>query len=423
MVLKSRRKREVGESRRPEDTAAKQQRLSAWTPVMTPWAIVIIFGSLGSVFLVVGLVLKTNADAAVAYRKQYGGAGTQSPEKEACFIDVANAAKVCNVTIRVEEKMKPPIQVFYEIDNFYQNHRRYVKSVDWEQLHRREILSEAELRESECSLLYENRTTFLNPCGLIPNTMFNDVFALTNEDVDMKEDKIAWRSDIRDVMKQTKDFDWGRATTDVVDDDDPCFFAGAYRGSPPDLPVRCAPDTCRNFSIESKFHESCYGYVCRGGAFDDFKCEPQEKIVFHYDRLDKWQYLYQTFPQVVSPIVGTNSEHFAVWARTAALPRFRKLYGRITKTIDKNTDLVFQIENNWDVHAFDGKKFIVVAVTDGGFELDFLANCYIGVGASALFFGLVFAIVQQINPRIMGDKRYIPWLTDDNDSDDDSDDD
>jgi hypothetical protein len=34
----------------------------------------------------------------------------------------------------VKEKMKAPVYVYYELDNFYQNHRRYVKSRSDDQL-------------------------------------------------------------------------------------------------------------------------------------------------------------------------------------------------------------------------------------------------------------------------------------------------
>jgi hypothetical protein len=34
----------------------------------------------------------------------------------------------------IEEEIKSPIYVYYQLDNFYQNHRRYVKSRDNEQL-------------------------------------------------------------------------------------------------------------------------------------------------------------------------------------------------------------------------------------------------------------------------------------------------
>ncbi|XP_014489803.1 ALA-interacting subunit 3-like [Vigna radiata var. radiata] len=36
--------------------------------------------------------------------------------------------KPCNRTLRVDKRMKSPIYVYYQLDNFYQNHRRNVKS-------------------------------------------------------------------------------------------------------------------------------------------------------------------------------------------------------------------------------------------------------------------------------------------------------
>ena len=40
---------------------------------------------------------------------------------------------------------------------------------------------------------------------------------------------------------------------------------------------------------------------------------------------------------------GVENEHFIVWMRAAALPHFRKLYGRIEQDIPANTDLKVRI--------------------------------------------------------------------------------
>lgn len=40
----------------------------------------------------------------------------------------------CLMPIEVTETMSQPIFVYYQLENFYQNHRRYVKSRDYKQL-------------------------------------------------------------------------------------------------------------------------------------------------------------------------------------------------------------------------------------------------------------------------------------------------
>ena len=61
--------------------------------------------------------------------------------------------------------------VFYEVTNFYQNHRRYVKSVSSSQLMGSNLDYDAV--SADCFPLIENGTTLLNPCGLIANSFFN----------------------------------------------------------------------------------------------------------------------------------------------------------------------------------------------------------------------------------------------------------
>lgn len=49
-------------------------------------------------------------------------------------ISTIGAYNTCYVTIEVPEKVDGTVYIYYQLDNFYQNHRRYVKSRDNEQL-------------------------------------------------------------------------------------------------------------------------------------------------------------------------------------------------------------------------------------------------------------------------------------------------
>ena len=87
-----------------------------------------------------------------------------------------------------------------------------------------------------------------------------------------------------------------------------------------------------------------------------------------------------------------NDEHFIVWMRTAGLPNFRKLWGRLDGGIAAGDYLVV-IKNNYDVNGFDGNKSFVLSTTNAlGGKNYFLAVCYIVVGSLCLIFAIIFLI-------------------------------
>ena len=86
--------------------------------------------------------------------------------------------------------------VYYELKNFYQNHRRYVSSRSADQLMGvvstslvlayffvsltsycfcEQQLASSDL-ELDCDPLYMNGSLVLNPCGLVANSFFNGKF-------------------------------------------------------------------------------------------------------------------------------------------------------------------------------------------------------------------------------------------------------
>ena len=78
--------------------------------------------------------------------------------------------------------------------------------------------------------------------------------------------------------------------------------------------------------------------------------------------------------------------------RTAGLPNFRKLWGKIESPLKAGT-YTLVIENKYDVASFEGKKTFVLSTTNAlGGKNYFLAICYIVVGSLCIVFAIIFLI-------------------------------
>jgi LEM3 (ligand-effect modulator 3) family / CDC50 family len=309
-----------------------------------------------------------------------------------------NAGTQCTISIRVDEDLQPPILIYYQIENFHQNHRKYQKSRDLYQVSEATVCNalfctscpycnlkflklygettQSALQAELCQPLNILGDIRLNPCGLIANTFFNDVIELTDGtssdggvDLIMQEDGIAWQSDLDYMYRQPNGF--------------------VYE----ECPDSCTPDCCDGDEW------SC----SEPTLYKDGKC-----YRYFYPDDDTTQYLYETYPQVISPIDGVLNEHFIVWMRVAALPTFRKLYGWINQPIAEGTVLTFQITNNWEVGTFEGRKSLVISNTNmfGG-KNQWMGLYYYCVGFFCIGAASFFALKQLVRPRRLADKHYL----------------
>ena len=144
------------------------QTIPAWTPILTPFWIYAIMLTTGVVFLAIGIALKVTNDAVVELRVQYDGNGRDV----ACSAPQAGGDPTsCTISFTAPSDMKAPVFVYYQLTNFYQNHRRYVQSRSAEQL-AGSLLGASSL--SLCSpLITAANGKVLHPCGLIANSFFN----------------------------------------------------------------------------------------------------------------------------------------------------------------------------------------------------------------------------------------------------------
>lgn len=109
---------------------------------------------------------------------------------------------VCSLTFNIPEDIGPPVLFYYRLTNFYQNHRRYVKSFDSNQLKGGAISSTSIAKGSCTPLLLAPDGKPYYPCGLIANSVFNDTFSspirvgnADNKTYPMTNNGIAWASD------------------------------------------------------------------------------------------------------------------------------------------------------------------------------------------------------------------------------------
>ena len=101
-----------------------------------------------------------------------------------------------------------------------------------------------------------------------------------------------------------------------------------------------------------------------------------------------------------------------VWMRTAALPKFRKLYRRIPDGLSKGK-YYLDIEYNFEVASFNGEKNIVLTTQSvlGGRNL-FLGVTYIVVGGLCMILGIVFLFVHlKYGSRIKSGKQVMEDLS------------
>lgn len=202
-------------SKKPANTAFKQQRLKAWQPILTPKPVILSFLIIGIVFIPIGIGIVISSNDVIEVDVQYD--------------NICDPGQVCNITLNVPKDMKSPVYLYYRLDNYYQNHRRYVKSRSDTQLRLTsgntapdyDSLTDCDPYISQDDSRDINKIYF--PCGLIAKSIFNDTFSLWRSDgipVLLRKSGIAWESDREKKFKNPPPGTPGiRVIPDLEDED------------------------------------------------------------------------------------------------------------------------------------------------------------------------------------------------------------
>lgn len=264
---------------------------------------------------------------------------------------------VCILSFEIPNDIQPPILFYYRLTNFYQNHRRYVKSVDIDQL-KGTARSASDINSGDCGPLDVVNNKPYYPCGLIANSMFNDTFTNLN------------------------------ASNPSQNEDSPSVYEMTTNGT-------------------SWAHE--------GDLYGKTKYKPSEVVPppnwqeqyidGSYDSLDELPDLH-------------TWEAFQVWMRTAGLPTFSKLaqrndndvlkagtyrlkiYDRMSAHTHNERQLAANMSSGFPVQAYSGTKSILISTrTVMGGKNPFLGIAYIVVGGLCILLGAVFLATHLIKPR------------------------
>lgn len=192
------------------DSAFKQQRLPAWQPILTAGTVLPTFFVIGIAFIPVGIGLLYFSDEVKELTTDYTNCISNNTKRdfgEMCTKVIQKDPSLecfCEVEIKLPTDFFGNVYMYYGLTNFYQNHRRYVKSRDDNQL-----LGEIDdIVSNDCHpFAYEEvGGKPIVPCGAIANSLFSDELSLRREK-DKKTDSpkivpllrtgIAWPSDKR----------------------------------------------------------------------------------------------------------------------------------------------------------------------------------------------------------------------------------
>lgn len=268
------------------------------------------------------------------------------------FDGVPTQLDQCLVRFNIPEDLAPPVMMYYKLQNFYQNHRRYVISFSADQLKGKAVSASA-LNTSNCEQLHSDPDGSgrpIYPCGLIANSLFNDTFSSP-------------------VLLNPKNTQASNKTYAMLN----------------------------NTNIAWASEVDLYGQTAY--KIDEIVPPPN------------WKKQYPNGYTANNPPPNLKTwQHFQNWMRTAATADFTKTYQRNdNEPMDAGT-YQLDIVDNFNVTAFDGHKYFVISTLCAlGGRNPWVGIIFLVTGGFCLIMTIVFSVGHLLRPRKMGDHTYLSW--------------
>ena len=188
-------------SRQPDNTAFKQQTLPAWHPVFSTKFVYPLFLLVAIVFIPIGVLLFLNSESVVEFTYDYTECVSLENPLEKCGSVRSNNGRTnqsctCQINFVLTQSMSGDVYAYYGLTNFFQNHRRYVRSRDDNQLIGNPVVSST-VNPDCIPYAFDIAARVYAPCGAIANSLFNDTFTVLyeNNEVPFLRTGIAWETD------------------------------------------------------------------------------------------------------------------------------------------------------------------------------------------------------------------------------------
>jgi hypothetical protein len=149
---------------KPKETSLNQQRLAGIFPVMTPCKVIIVFFILGLLLLIFGCIALVVNFRLFSFSKVYNNDNTA-------------------FNFAIEKSINENLYVYYSLSAFYQNHQRFLGSLNFSVLN-----GSSEDFPCEKITLDNNRACFI----------FNDTFHIKNEagdEIEISRENLAYPLD------------------------------------------------------------------------------------------------------------------------------------------------------------------------------------------------------------------------------------
>ncbi|XP_042350110.1 transmembrane protein 30C [Plectropomus leopardus] len=328
-------------ARRPDNSAFKQQRLPAWSPMLTANTVLPFFYIMALICMLLGVWLLLTVQSTQEIKLDYTEAGTCN----ICFEkrkNVSNAAQSCSCTVvfNIEKAFKGDVFFYYGLRNFHQNLRRYMDSRDDGQMvgRKRNLKNPSKY----CEPFTKDKNGLpIAPCGAVANSMFNDSFTFTyvgpsgpRVQVPLLRRGITWYTDKNVKYRNPKN--------------DNMTLAQVFEGTAKPL--------------------------------------YWQKPVYKLDPIDPTNN-------------GFINDDLIVWMREAAFPNFKKLYGVLYRTRKPFTkglpagNYSIDISYNFPVQYFRGRKEVVLTtLTWFGGQNHFLPVAYLVTSCLILLIAIALTV-------------------------------